>query len=68
MKNKNRDKDRWHCGLRSPYERVYSKRDNRMRYGSQAKVPFQVAMNALTHNMKRLLKLEIARVPLPLSG
>ncbi len=64
MKSKNKDKDRWHCGLRSPYERVFSKRDNRMRYRSQAKAQFQVAMAALAHNLKRLLKLEIEHVPL----
>lgn len=64
MKNKNRDKDRWHCGLRSPYERVFSKRDNRMRYRSQAKAQFQVTMAAFSHNLKRLLKLGIEHVPL----
>ena len=62
MKSKNKDKDRWHCGLRSPYERVFSKRDNRLRYRGHAKAQFQVAMAAITHNFKRLLKLGVERV------
>ena len=64
MKSKNKDKDRWHCGLRSPYEQVFSKRDHRLRYRSQAKAKFQVEMTALVHNHKLLVKLEIEHVPL----
>lgn len=68
MKSKNKDKDRWHCRLRSPYERVFSKRDNRVRYRSQTKVQFQVGITAFVHNLKRLLTLEIEHVPLVSAG
>ena len=68
MKSKNKDKDRWHCGLRAPYESVFSKRNNRVRYRSQAKVQFQVAMAAFSHNLKRLMKLGIDHVPIPSAG
>ncbi|MDP7453349.1 MAG: hypothetical protein QGE95_13895 [Arenicellales bacterium] len=63
-KDQNKAKDRWHCVLKSPYELVFSKRNNRMRYRSQAKARFQVAMAALVHNLKRLVKPEIEHVPL----
>jgi hypothetical protein len=62
--DRDKAKDRWHCVLRYPYERVFSKRNNRMRYRSQAKARFQVAMAALVHNLKRLMKPEIEHVPL----
>jgi len=62
MKSKNNDKDRWHCGLCSPYERVFSKRDNRLHYRGHAKAQFQVAMAAIAHNFKRLLKLGVEYV------
>ncbi len=64
MKDKNRDKDRWLSGLRAPYERVFSKRSNRLRYKSQAKVQFQVAMTAMAHNLKRLIKLGADPIPI----
>ena len=64
MKNKNRDKDRWHSQLRAPYERVFSKRSKRVRYCGVAKVQFQVGMNALVFNFKRLLSLGIQKIEL----
>lgn len=63
MKAKNRDKDRWIASMRAPYERVFSKRSKRVRYRGQAKVQFQVAMNAIAHNLKRLISLGVERVP-----
>ena len=66
MKNKNKDKDRWHSQLRAPYERVFSKRSKRVRYRGVAKVQFQVGMNALVFNFKRLLSLDIQKVKLVL--
>jgi IS5 family transposase len=47
MIGEDRDKDRWISVMRAPYERVFAKRCKRVRYKSQAKVQFQVAMNAL---------------------
>lgn len=59
MQGKDRDKDRWLSQIRAPYERVFSKRPKHTRYRGQAKVQFQVTMNAICHNLKRLIKLEI---------
>lgn len=64
MVGKNRDKDCWITKMRAPYERVFSKRPKRVRYRSQAKVQFQVAMNAIGHNLKRLVALGTEKVPI----
>ena len=64
MAGKNRDKDRWLTKMRAPYERVFSKRSKRVRYRGQAKVQFQVAMNALAHNLKRLICLGLDPIPI----
>ncbi len=64
MKAKNKDKDRWHTKLRAPYERVFSKRNKRVRYRDQAKVQFQVGANALAYNVKRLITLGIDHIVL----
>lgn len=58
MKGKNRDKDRWYSGLRSPYERVFSKRNKRVRYRGVAKNQFTAFMEAICFNIKRLLVLD----------
>ncbi len=62
MKAKNKDKDRWLTKLRAPYERVFSKRNKRVRYRGQAKVQFQVGANAIVHNFKRLMTLDIEHI------
>ena len=64
MKGKDADRDRWYAHLRMPYERVFSKRSNRVRYKGQAKVQFQVAMQAISHNLKRLTRLGVEKVPI----
>lgn len=64
MKAKNKDKDRWISGIRSPYERVFAHRNKRVRYKSLAKVQFQVGVRALCFNLKRLLVLGVTRVEL----
>ena len=58
MKDKNFDKDKWISKARSPYERVFSKVNNRSRYRGIAKNQFQVFMESLAFNFKRLIKLE----------
>lgn len=58
MKDKNKDKDRFLTKLRMPYEGVFSKMDKQVRYRGIAKVQFQAIMQALTHNLKRLIKIE----------
>ena len=55
MKGKNKDLDRWISGIRSPYERVFSKQRRRVRYCSVAKNQFSEFMNAICFNLKRLL-------------
>ena len=64
MKCRNADKDKWVSKMRAPYERVFSKRPSRLRYRSRAKAQFQVAMQAMTHNLKRLVTLGVEHVPL----
>ena len=61
---KNWDKDCWISAMRTPYERVFSKRSKRVRYKSIENVQFQVGMNALCHNIKRLIVLETAKIPM----
>ena len=58
MKNKNVDKDRWLTGIRSPYERMFSKQTKHVRYRGIAKNQFPEFMYAMSFNFKRLLVLE----------
>lgn len=62
MKSKNKEKDRFLTKIRMPYEGIFSKLDKKTRYRGLAKNQFQVLMQALTHNLKRLIK--IAAPPL----
>lgn len=64
MKEKNRDKDRWLTACRSPDERVFSKLSKRARYRGMAKNQFQIFMQSLAYNFKRLLSLGIERIEL----
>lgn len=54
MKDKNKDFDRWISGIRSPYERVFSKQRKRVRYYGIAKNQFTALMEAICFNLKRL--------------
>ncbi|MDD7805217.1 MAG: transposase [Endozoicomonas sp. (ex Botrylloides leachii)] len=54
MKEKNRDLDRWYSGIRSPYERVFSQRNPRVRYRGVCKNQFSAFMQAISFNLKRL--------------
>ena len=58
MQGKNKDLDRWLSGIRSPYERVFSKQNKRVRYVGIAKNQFAEFMNAICFNMKRVLILD----------
>jgi len=55
MNGKNKDLDRWICGIRSPYERVFSKQRRRVRYSCLAKNQFSEFMSAICFNLKRIL-------------
>lgn len=54
MKTKNKDLDKWRTKLRSPFERVFSKRNKRVRYLGVAKNQFAEFMYAFSFNLKRL--------------
>ena len=58
MKDKNRDFDRWVSHLRSPYERVFSQQNKRVRYRGVAKNQFSAFMEAICFNLKRLVVLD----------
>ena len=58
MRAKNHDKDRWLSHLRMPYERVFSKRNQRVRYRGVAKNQFAAFMYAISFNLKRILVLD----------
>ena len=57
MKDKNRDQDRWYSKIRSPYERVFSKRERRVRYRGIVKNQFAAFMQAICFNLKRMIVL-----------
>ena len=58
MKGKNREKDRWFCHLRSPFGRVFSQRNKRVRYRGVARNQFSAFMYAISFNLKRLVVLD----------
>ena len=58
MLGKNKDKDRWISGIRSPYERVFSKQRRRTRYCGVAKNQFAEFMSAICFNLRRLAILD----------
>ena len=55
MKDKNPDLDAWISKLRSPYERVFSKQNKRVRYRGTVKNQGAELMYAIAHNFRRLL-------------
>ena len=58
MRLKNKDKDKWLSKVRAPFENVFSKADRRTIYRGTAKVQMQVFLEAIVHNVKRLLVIE----------
>lgn len=58
MKEKNGQKDKWLTKVRMPYESVFSKLERRSRYRKRVKVQYQAFMEAIAHNLKRLVKIE----------
>ncbi len=59
MKNKNKELDSWYSKIRAPYERVFSQREQRVRYIGIAKNQFAAFMGAMCFNLKRLVTLDI---------
>lgn len=64
MKGKNKDLDRFYSRIRSPYERVFSQQNRRVRYSGIAKNQFAEFMNAICFNLKRMVVLENEKVPI----
>jgi IS5 family transposase len=64
MKAKNKDLDRFRASLRSPFESVFSKFKKRARYRHLHKVQMQLFMDAIVHNVKRLLAIHSPPLPL----
>ena len=58
MKCKNKDQDKWRTKIRAPYERVFSKTSHRVRYKGIQKNQFYAFMEAMSHNLKRLIVLD----------
>jgi IS5 family transposase len=62
MKTKNKDLDSWYTKLRAPYERVFSQREQRVRYVGIAKNQFAAFMFAIGFNLKRIVSLNMADI------
>jgi IS5 family transposase len=58
MNDKNPEKDRWISGLRSPYERTFSKQNKRVRYTGVVKNQAAEFLYAIAYNFRRLLVLD----------
>jgi len=56
-KQKNKDLDRWRSGIRMPFEGVFSKMSKRARYRGHTKVVLQVFLQAMTHNLKKAVRI-----------
>lgn len=57
MKEKDFERDAKISKIRMPYESVFSKMDKRSRYKGVAKNQFQGFMQAITHNLKKLISI-----------
>lgn len=57
MKDKNKDYDRWLTGIRSPYERVFSKEPHHTPYIGIAKNLFMETMQSIAFNCQRICKI-----------
>lgn len=57
MNGKNHDLDRYYTHIRSPYERVFSHTNKRVRYKGIVKNQFAAFMEAMCFNLKRMLVL-----------
>ena len=60
---KNRDLDRWRSGIRMPFEGVFSKMSKRARYRGHAKVVMQAFLQAITHNLKKAVRILTIEAP-----
>lgn len=56
-KEKNKDLDRWHSGIRMPFEGVFSKMNKYARYRGHAKIVMQVFFQVIIHNLKKAVRI-----------
>lgn len=63
-KDKDKKKDAYFSSLRMPYEGVFSKMSKRARYRGIVKVEFQAVMEAIVHNIKRLVTIKVEAIPI----
>jgi hypothetical protein len=69
MHGKDFKKDRWLSGCRAPYERVFSKTSRKACYRGIMKNQFMEFMQALCHNLKKSITLDIKTLELvPIAG
>ena len=63
-KDKNRKKDSYFSSLRMPFEGIFSKVSSRARYRGRLKVHFQVLMESIVTNLKRLIVIQAEPIPI----
>ena len=63
-RDKNREQDSFFSSIRMPYEGGVSKMSQRARYRGKVKVYFQAVIEAIVHNVKRLIAIGAEPVPL----
>lgn len=63
-KDKDKRKDAFFSSLRMPFEGVFSKMSKRARYRGKVKVYFQALMEAIVHNVKRLVVMRVEPIPI----
>lgn len=66
MRGKDIEKDRWLSAVRMPFEGVFAGLSKKARYRGVVKNLFQALLEALAFNLKRLIK--IVEAPIPLLG
>ena len=62
-KEKNKDLDRWRSGIRMPFEGVFSKMSKHARYRGHGKVVMQVFFQAISHNLKKAVRVLTVEAP-----
>ena len=62
--NKNKYLDRWRSRVRMPYENVFRYQPKFTRYRKKRWVDFQVLMEAIAYNLKRLITIDALPIPI----
>ncbi len=64
MKGKDFRKEAWLIKARMPFEGVFSKFNKKTRQRELQKVQFQVAMQAISHNLRKFIKIDSTKLNL----